>query len=105
MLKKCVSGLAMLCLLLAGTFAMSADADPAAKFKEGKLNLNLATMEDLIKVPGLNQKLAEKILDARKKTSEFVDLEELKDIEGIDDALFRKLKNHVFVEPAAGCNC
>ncbi len=105
MLKKCFACLVALALVLAGTLAFSAEADPAAKFKDGKLNLNLATMEDLLKVPGLDKKLAERILEARKKTTEFVDLEELKDIEGIDDALFRKLKNHVFVEPAAGCNC
>jgi DNA uptake protein ComE-like DNA-binding protein len=105
MLKKLISGLLALVILLTGACALAADPDPAAKFKDGKLNLNLAAVEDLVKVPGIDKALAEKILDARKKTTEFVDLEELKDIPGIDDALFRKLKNHVFVEPAAGCNC
>ncbi len=105
MLRKVVSVLTVMMLILAATVALSADTKPPAKFKDGKLNLNLATMEDLVKVPGLNKDLAEKILNARKKTTEFVDIEELKDIDGIDEALFRKLKNQVFVEPAAGCNC
>jgi competence protein ComEA len=72
---------------------------------EKKVDLNKATVEELAKVPGLNPELAQKVVDKRKENGEFVDLEELLDIEGIDNNLLRSLREHLFIDPAGGCNC
>ena len=73
--------------------------------ENNKLDLNKATAEQLAKVPGLNQELAKKMVQLREKNGEFVDLEELLDVEGIDNNLLRALKQHLFISDAAGCNC
>ena len=70
-----------------------------------KLNVNTATVEQLAKVPGLNQDLAKKVIELRKKNGEFVDMEELLDVDGIDNNLLRALKQYIYIKDVAGCNC
>ena len=73
--------------------------------EEGKLNLNTATLEQLTKEAGVKPELAKKIIDKRKANGEFVDMDELLDVDGVDNNLLRQLKQKMFVKPAAGCNC
>ena len=73
--------------------------------EEKKVNLNKATVEELAQIPGLNGELAKKVVEKRKQNGEFVDLEELLDIDGIDNNLLRSLRKHLFIDPAGGCNC
>jgi competence protein ComEA len=75
------------------------------KFKDGKLNLNAASKEDLVKIPGISPELADSILQQRKENGEFVDIQELLDIEGVDNKLLRQLKKKIYLEPASNCNC
>lgn len=84
-------------------FSLTASGQQAED--EDKININSATVEDLAKVPGLNQELAEKIVEVREENGEFVDLDELLDIEGIDIKLLRQLKKHLKVESLDDCNC
>ena len=97
-IKKIAVCFAISCVLFA--LAVGAHAE-----NEDKLNLNAATAEQLAKVPGLNQDLAEKIIELRKENGEFIDMEELLDIPGIDNKLLRQLKKHLFIEPVDDCNC
>jgi len=90
-------GILMLLLIMAG--GVSAQ-------DEEKLNLNAATVEELSKVPGLDKALAEKIIALREENGgEFIDMEELLDIPGIDNKLLRQLKKHLFIESVDDCNC
>ncbi len=75
------------------------------KFKDGKLNLNAATKEDLAKIKELSPEVADEILKTREENGEFVDLEELLDIEGVDNKLLRILKKVIYLEKASDCNC
>ncbi len=75
------------------------------KFKDGKLNLNAATKEDLAKIEGLSPEMIDEILELRKENGEFVDLEELLDIDGVDNKLLRKLEKVIYLEKASDCNC
>ena len=72
---------------------------------EEKININSVTVEELAEIPGLNQELAESIIEAREENGEFVDMDELLDIEGIDAKLLRLLKKHIKVEELDGCDC
>jgi competence ComEA-like helix-hairpin-helix protein len=80
-------------------------AGPVSAAEDGKLNLNAATVEQLSKVPGLNKSLAQKIVEIREKNGEFIDMEELLDIKGIDNRLLRQLKQHLYIEAVEDCNC
>jgi len=72
---------------------------------EGKQNLNTITVEQLAQVPGVGEELAHKIIDARSENGEFVDMDELLDVDGIDNSKLRKLKKHLYIEAASSCNC
>lgn len=71
--------------------------------EDGKINLNAATVEQLAQIEGLNEEIATEIVDVRTENEEFVDFAELLDINGIDNALLRKLEQSLFIEPAAAC--
>lgn len=86
-----------ICLLLSASVYAEDD-------KAGKINLNSATKEQLVGI-GLDAEIADQILELRKENGEFVDIEELTDINGIDAKLIRQLKKKIFIESAAGCNC
>ena len=73
--------------------------------EDKKLDLNKATVEELAKVPGMNREIAEMIVETRKENGDFVDMEELLDIDGIDNKLLRTLKQYIFIDDVAGCNC
>ena len=73
--------------------------------EDKKINLNSATVEELEKIPGLNRELAQKIIAAREENGEFVDMDELLDIEGIDIELLRGLKENIKIEAPDECNC
>jgi competence protein ComEA len=97
-MKKVAGCLAALLLVTALTCVVHAEDD-------AKLNLNAATVKQLVKIPGLNQELAEKIIELREKNGEFIDMEELLDIPGINNQLLRQLKKHLYIEPVDDCNC
>ena len=93
-----LGGLIMAICLLLSVASFAEDG------KEGKINLNTATREQLIEI-GLDAALADQILELRKKNGEFVDIEELTDIDDIDAKQIRELQKKVFIEHVAGCNC
>ena len=91
----------VLTFLLIFSFAMSA----LYAEDENQINLNSATVEELAKIPGLNNELAKKIVTAREENGEIVDMEELLDIEGIDVKLLDQLKEYLMIKEMDDCNC
>ena len=64
----------------------------------GKVDLNAADKDLLIKVPGVGGRLAGRIIEFREKNSGFNDLEELKQIKGITEYRYKKLKEFFLFE-------
>lgn len=69
------------------------------------MNLNSVTVEELAKIPGIDQDLAEGIIEARDENGEFIDMEELLDVGGIDEALLQQIEKHLMIEELDECNC
>jgi competence protein ComEA len=67
------------------------------KILKGKLNINSASFEELVKVPGIGPKTASLILERRQR-EKFRSIEELKEIKGIGDKKLQKLKEYVEVK-------
>src|SRR4051794_6956572 len=65
------------------------------------VNLNTATKEELIALPGIGPAKAQAILDYRKTNGAFKTVEDLKDVKGIGAKRFEKLKGELTVAPAA----
>jgi competence protein ComEA len=81
-------------LLLAIALALFSSAAFAA------LNLNTATKEELIALPGIGPAKAQAILDYRNAHGTFKSVEELKDVKGIGAKRFEKLKGELTVGAA-----
>jgi competence protein ComEA len=83
-------------LLSALAFALFSGAAFAA------INLNTATREELVALPGIGPAKAQAILDHRKANGPFKAIEELKDVKGIGAKRYEKLKGELTVAgPAA----
>jgi competence protein ComEA len=63
----------------------------------GKLDLNVATLEQLDGLPGVGPVMAKKILDWRTQNGRFTAVEQLREIPGIGDARFGTLRDLVRV--------
>lgn len=103
MMKKLLGILTMITMLALAGNVFAADEEVVI-WKDGKLNVNGATKELLVKV-GVEGELADSILELREESEEFVDLEELMDIDGVDNKKMRKLKQLLYVEAIPDCGC
>lgn len=82
-------------LLLAFALALCSSAALAA------LNLNTATKDELVALPGIGPAKAQAILDYRSAHGPFKSVEELKDVKGIGAKRFEKLKSELTVVGAS----
>ena len=64
----------------------------------GKINLNTADKKLLMSVSGIGDKLSQRILDFRELNRGFRALEELRDIQGITENKFDKIKDYFMVQ-------
>ena len=62
------------------------------------IDLNTATIEELMTLPRIGEKLAQRILDYRAEYGRFSAPEQLMDVEGIGEATFDGLRELVTVE-------
>jgi competence protein ComEA len=66
-------------------------AGHCARAKKGKLDINLATREQLLLVPGMDAALADAIITYRSDFGGFATLTELKSAMGLDAATYKQL--------------
>lgn len=65
--------------------------------KSKKININTATEEELDTLPGIGQATAQKIIEYRKENGKFSKIEDIKDVSGIGDSKFEKIKDLIEV--------
>ena len=66
--------------------------------KEGKVNINTATVEELKTLKGIGEKKAEAIIEYRKKNGSFKNKEELMKVRGIGKKLYESFQERVIVQ-------
>jgi competence protein ComEA len=86
-------------LIVVGAPGPPGPAGPAAApgAAGGQVNLNTATLAELQTLPGIGEVLAQRILDYRTAHGQFQSVNELRQVDGIGDAKFDKLKDKVTV--------
>ena len=63
----------------------------------GLVDLNRATLQDLMTLPGIGETRAQDILDYRQQIGSFTNLEELMNVRGIGQSTFDKLKMYITI--------
>ena len=63
-----------------------------------KVNINKATVPDLVKIKGIGQKYAERIVAYRDKNGPFKTIEDITNVKGIGPKKFEAIKNLIAVE-------
>ena len=66
--------------------------------KSGRINLNTATVEDLCALNGIGESKAEAIIAYRMEIGAYKSIEQLKEVTGIGESLFNKIKSSVYIE-------
>jgi competence protein ComEA len=67
--------------------------------QDGKININLASLEELETLPGIGPVTAQKIIDYRQANGPFQTLEAIMDVSGIGPATFERIKDLITVSP------
>lgn len=76
---------------------MEETATLSTEATKGKVNINTATLEELQTLNGVGPVTAEKILAYREKSGPFQKIEDLKEVDGIGDKTFDKLKDEIMI--------
>lgn len=63
-----------------------------------KININTAYTNDLLLLPGIGEVMAERIIEYRERTGGFRNIEELKNVKGIGEKKFEKIRNYLTLE-------
>lgn len=61
------------------------------------ININTAGIDELITLPGVGPKMAEKILEHRKINGSFKTIEAIRDVKGIGEKKYEKLKDRISI--------
>jgi competence protein ComEA len=95
-IKAILAGVAVAVLCMA---APAVAAEP--------VNLNTATLDELSASPFCGPELAAKIVEYRENIGDFASYEELKELEGVNDTVIKKLSEGFVIEgvEAFDCNC
>ena len=65
--------------------------------KKETVNINTATKEELMTLPGVGESTAIKIIDYRKSNGKFQKIEDIKNVPGIGDSKFQNMKEKLSV--------
>jgi competence protein ComEA len=65
---------------------------------DGKVNINTAPVKELMKLDGVNRKLAEKIVEYRDAHGQFKKATDIRKVEGFGSGLWDKNRERVVVE-------
>jgi len=105
MMKKLISGLLVLSALAIQAPAVQAQemsgerrsGNESASFQQ-RIDLNSATVEQLLTLPGVGQSKAQAIIKYREEVGPFLEVAQLTQVKGIGEKMLSKIKDYVQVK-------
>jgi comEA protein len=99
-----VFGLAIIILVFVCAASLSfaqgvskADAGKAIAQVASKININKATVEQLMEIKGIGESYAKRIVEYRDKNGPFKKIEDITQVQGIGEKTFEKIKDLITV--------
>jgi len=74
------------------------DKKDISSLTEKSIDINSAGINELTLLPGIGEKTAEKIIELRTERGKFKKLDELKDVKGIGEVKFNKIKKFLYIK-------
>ena len=71
---------------------------PGSEEEAAKVNINTATVEELVTLNGIGEKKAQLFIDYREEQGLFMKLEDIKNIPGIGDKTFESLEPYITID-------
>jgi competence protein ComEA len=75
----------------------STGTDNSQSSQNKVININFANLSELVQLPGIGSIIAQNIIDYRNKYGQFKSKEELKNVKGIGEKKFEKIKDFISV--------
>ena len=85
-------------IAIAVLFFLSPVMSFAADTAEKKVNVNTATLEELVQVKGIGNQIAERIIEYRDKNGPFEQIEDLLKVKGIGDKKLESIRDFLVIE-------
>ena len=63
-----------------------------------KVNINTATLEQLMTLPGVGESTAQKIITYRQQNGKFNKIEDIKSVSGIGESKFSKIEQYISIK-------
>ena len=76
----------------------SYDAEEYLTIENGIGVINTDNIDELMKLPGVGESLAQKIIDYKNQNGKFKNIEDLKNVSGIGDKKFESLKEYLILK-------
>ena len=92
---RAIGGLLTLLLLIGALVPITAAAPATAGDK--LVNINTASVEELVSLPGIGKAYAQRIVDYRSKNGPFKRVEDLLNVQGIGDKTFERIRERLTV--------
>ena len=101
-MKKAMLVLIGVVLLGVGTAPAFSQGSSINESEEALVNLNTASVEQLVELPGVGEAVAARIVSYREANGSFGKIEEVMNVRGIGEKTFLRLQPLIFVEQGAG---
>ncbi len=81
------------------SISITSEPGPSQAASGDLTNINTASLDELIDLPEIGEKIAQQIIDYRTQNGPFETIEEIVDVPGIGQATYEKIKNLITVGP------